>query len=258
MFWFWSVSGFGCGRGQLGILRAACAVFLPAVVVFATAYPASADELPGRDGRTYFEARLGAPFPTKIPVDVNNSAGAMFSGKQHHSGGPAGIVALMAGKYLTQNIRIEAELSHGQWYNPDIKLVSGFAGNPNAGLKVGGTGSIFSYALTGAVFYDFDIPGTRLTPYIGVGGGVALMQARSVGPKPGIFRMSDTAWLNPYCVMAGFDYWLSGNMAFTARYTGIFMPNVKMKARSQGAVIRTRMRSGYGDGFTIGLRVLLN
>ena len=173
-------------------------------------------------------------------------------------GGPAGIVALMLGKYLSRHIRIEAEFSHGQWYDPDIKLARGFAGNPNAGRKVKGTGSIFSYALTGAVFYDFDLPETRLTPYVGIGGGVALMQARAVGPVPGIYRMSDSAWLNPYCLMAGFDYWLTGNMALTARYTGILMPDVKMKARSQGAVLRTKMKGGYRDGVTVGLRIMLN
>jgi opacity protein-like surface antigen len=230
---------------------------LAAVFQFA-ALPAGAEDGFIRAERSYFEARVGAPFPTKVPVGVRNSAGPMFSGLQRHGGGPAGIAALMLGKYLSRHIRIEAELSHGRWYDPNIELASGFAGNPNAGKKVNGTGSIFSYALTGAIFYDFDMPGTRLTPYLGVGGGIALMQARSVGPKPGIYRMSDTAWLNPWCLMAGFDYWLTGNMALTARYTGILMPNVKMKTRSQGAILRTNMKGGYRDGVTIGVRIMLN
>jgi len=228
-------------------------------VIFAG--PTAADEArvtEGWAGKTYFEARVGFPFPEILPMKITNTAGAAASGTQKIRFGSSVFTGLMIGHYLTERFRIEWEVSYGTAHDADVRFASGFAGNPLAGTRQSGGGYARSLGTMFNMLYDFPIEDSRLRPFVGVGAGVTRITVSSFGPHASPYRITDSALGYTGCLLAGFNYAITKRTELTLRYTGVIRSKTTFADTVAGQRVRAVSPSGFGQGLSFGFRIRLN
>ena len=113
-------------------------------------------------------------------------------------------------------LRTEGEIVYR---HSDVDVVSG------TGSAVNDGGGLHSWALMANALYDFDF-GSRFTPYIGAGLGVAMVNAdnmRSINAD----LLDDSRAVFAYQGIAGFEVDLDGPWSFTGDYRYFATPDVK-------------------------------
>ncbi|MCW2247521.1 outer membrane protein OmpA-like peptidoglycan-associated protein [Azospirillum fermentarium] len=115
------------------------------------------------------------------------------------------IGSLSAGYATSFGIRAELEAGYrwGNKVNGDNDATSNWSGRAR------------SLSFMGNVLYDIDT-GTPITPYIGVGAGIA--QVKATGDDGAGYRFSDTDWVFAYQGIAGVSYSFTNNLAATLDY----------------------------------------
>ena len=146
---------------------------------------------------------------------LGGAAGANFAtdSKVKPSGGTpdtakfdtGGAGSLSVGYGFGNGFRAELEASYR---NADVKSLK----NNNFAVVKGSTDT-WGVLVNG--FYDINT-GTRLTPYIGAGVGVAVVNGKLSGDGTTLYNSSDTQFA--YQGIAGVSYALTGNLALTADY----------------------------------------
>lgn len=140
-----------------------------------------------------------------------------------------------AGYGLGTGLRLEGELG---FRGNDIDDVAGVAGS----------GDVSALTVMGNVLYDIDL-GSRVTPYVGIGVGVARVDFDGVSPVGGsAVDDDDTAFA--YQGIVGAAYEISDRFKLTLDYRYLAAPSVDLTT-SAGASADSEYRS---HNFMIGLR----
>lgn len=174
------------------LLGSALAVLLPASAMAAT------------EG-FYVGGAAGVNWPrdAKFTDKTLEASGLPASVKLEYDVGAVGSLAV--GYATAFGVRAELEASY-RW-------ASKVDGDNDAANNWGGRAR--SLAFLGNVYYDIDT-GTALTPYIGVGAGIA--QVKATGNDNAGYSFSDTDWTFAYQGIAGVSYSFTDNLAATLDY----------------------------------------
>jgi OmpA-OmpF porin, OOP family len=192
-------------------------IFALALFALFLAMPVQADDTPG----WYVGAGVGG-------IITPDAMGHTESGDTRIEYNP-GWSALGSGGYEWNNgWRLEGEVYHSR---ADVDKVDGPGGS---------TGHLSNTDLFANALYDFRT-GTRFTPYIGAGAGVAFATANNIGVLVNGGALNDTQTQFAYQAIAGVSTQLDDNWAVTAdyRYVASLEPDyattVGGSARSENA-----------------------
>lgn len=186
----------------MGLAVAAIALLAP--------FAAKAETLPG----WYIGGAAMLPYEVKGDATV----GAVSNEVDYDAGwGLTGSV----GYRFDFGLRTEAEMAYR---HSDVDVVTGTGSAANDG------GGLHNWALMGNALYDFNT-GTRFTPYIGAGIGLAFVNADNMRSINAL-TFDDTKTTFAYQGIAGFEVDLDGPWSFTADYRYFATPDVKVSAAS--------------------------
>lgn len=122
----------------------------------------------------------------------NNNSSTWFEGDEHNgSVGGGGLLGVAIGRFLTPNVRVEGEAT---WVDLKAKVHSvyedGYTWNYGNSNNVYNhyenttSSSLSAVFLMANLWYDFDY-GSKVTPYVGGGAGVAVLNGTFVGTVSG-------------------------------------------------------------------------
>lgn len=230
------------------------AIVAIAIAASMAADHARAEEAPGHAGQWYAEARVGAPFPRPLPVQVSNSAGATQSGEREHEFSLAYVGALMVGRYLTDRLHAEFETSHLRLTGGSARHTSGFAGNPAAGSTMSSRGDVRSFGAMANLLYDLPVAWHGVRLFAGAGLGAARVRLSDFGTAGSPFRITDTDTVYTLCLLAGAYYPLNEQLDMTVRYTGVIASATRFIDTAAGETVRVSDGGGFRHGISFGLR----
>jgi len=206
------------------------------------------------DRQHYFDMHAGFQVPVPIEVRLSNSSSPSLNGRIGLSPQKGGVLALLHGSYLSERLRVEATIAHGQFHDLDMELQSGFVGNPDLGRTVEGVGKIDISSFTATVLYDLPDINEDMTPFIGLGGTAGVIRQRSVGRKGGDFFLQDEDVLTALCLIAGTNIKLNERTDLSLRYTGIFRSGVEFQDQNALGSFGAEMPGGFDNAFSVGIR----
>jgi OmpA-OmpF porin, OOP family len=163
----------------------------------------------------YGVAYVGLRGSYVITDDGSTTGNAGFNYLQSYDDGYAS--AAYIGWTVTEGIRLEFE---GGFRSADIETVTVLAGDGifYFGGEVVDVGADVQAATAMANFYyDMDIFGGDVVPWIGAGLGAAHVEYNVTDPL-GVFSGNDKAWIFAYQLMAGLTFPISEGLSVTASY----------------------------------------
>jgi opacity protein-like surface antigen len=158
------------------------------------------------DNEMYVSGNLGLVLVPDIDIDISGF-GPVATGEFDRGFGISGAVGYDFGA-----IRAEGEISY-RTNNGDIGTIVGLGAGP-----IGGDISALSFMVNG--YYDIHSANSPLVPYVGVGLGVASIDADISAPLLAPFPqiVDDRTTVFAYQLMAGLGYNISPTMTLTVDY----------------------------------------
>jgi len=204
--------------------------------------------------KQYFDFHAGSLFPFES-LDArlrNNSSNSLNGSAEIIATG--GILALGYGKYLTERIHVETTFAYGKFSNLEMRLRSGFVGNPDFGTTVQVTGRIDTYSLGASIFYDLNEISENITPFVGLGATASLATQSAVGRSGSNFLVTDRDFATTICLFAGLNMKLNETTDVYARYVGMISSATKFSDQNAQASFSTVTPGGYRSAFSVGMK----
>jgi opacity protein-like surface antigen len=167
-------------------------------------------------GNAHGVAYIGLRGSYVVTDDGSTTGTALFSYNQSYDGGYA--TAAYIGWALHDALRLELE---GGFRSADIDTVTIVTGDPLLVYLPGDTVDVGADAQAGTVmanfYYDMDVFGGDVVPWIGAGAGGAHVEYNVADPL-GVFDGNDKAWIFAYQLMAGLTFPIGDGWSVTASY----------------------------------------
>ncbi len=241
--------------GGIRLIATACIFTLG---LSAAAYAGGSMKDPVGDTRSwYIEGRIGAPIPQGIDVDTtsNIAAGNGTLELDYDNGlGGGGAVGL----YLAPRLRGEVEIGFFRAEDPTLNFKTGFAGNAFQGQTLASRGDVNIVSFMANVLYEFSHIANSITPFAGIGVGLAHVDVENVAPAGAFFIMNDSDTVFNIAGILGLDVKLSEDKILTGRYTLLHTSSGEFQTTNGANTFTAEMESMTNHVFSVGLRIMLN
>jgi hypothetical protein len=211
-----------------------------------------------RTGYSFISLQIGGAIPEPVKSTISNTAGAAFSGRQEVNFNSGIILDLLYGRYFTDRLHGTMKLTYSRGNPSTISNVSGFTGNPLAGLTVPAAGSGSAIGVAADVRYDFAKFDNGARLYAGGGVVVTRLTMKNLGPEPSPFHISDSDTAYALCALTGFSIPVARNLEFTAQYTAALVSGTSYRSTIGANTLTVSTRTDLRHIGTIGFRFLFN
>ncbi len=239
---------------QGGWLAAATLLVTPLASIHAGEMLAPED----RTGYSFISLQIGGAIPDPVKSTVSNTAGAAFSGRQEVNFNSGIILDLLYGRYFTDRLHGTVKLTYSRGVPSTISNVSGFTGNPLAGLTVPAAGSGSAIGVAADLRYDFAKYDNGARLYAGAGVIASRLTMTNLGPEPSPFHISDSDMAYALCALTGFSIPVAQNLEFIAQYTAALVSGTSYRSTIGPNTLSVSTRTDLRHIGTIGFRFLFN
>ncbi len=209
-----------------------------------------------RAGYSFISLQIGGAIPDPVTSTISNSAGAAFSGRQEINFNSGIILDMLYGRYFTDRLQGTVKLTYSRGIPSTISNISGFAGNPLAGLMVPAAGSGSGIGVALDLRYDFAAYDNGMRLYAGAGAIVTRLTMKNLGPEPSPFHISDSDTAYALCALTGFSIPVAQNLEFIAQYTAALVSGTSYRTTIGPNTLTVGTRTDLRHIGTIGFRYL--
>ncbi len=223
--------------------------------------PIDAGEMLGPEDRTgysFISLQIGGAIPAPVRSSISNTAGPAFSGRQDVNFDSGIILDVLFGRYFSDRLQGTVKLTYSRGIPSTISNVSGFTGNPLAGLTVPAAGSGSAIGVAADLRYDFAKYDNGVRLYAGAGGIVTRLTMRNLGPEASPFHINDSDTAYALCALTGVTIPIARNLEFVAQYTAALVSGTSYRSTIGPNTLTVSTGTDLRHIGTIGIRFLFN